>query len=212
MALSTNRARSHFRPSPSIQTEFQIFLDTLGNALEPLSPACQLAYGLACCERHFQQHVAFHQEEQWGNPAVLRQAIDTGWELATGEQIVPVAQELLAECMSSIPHSDQFSTPSADYAQNAAIMVAHVVEFMIRNDVKYIVMTATLARDLVDARVQITENLDPSDSRLEWKIADHPLMQAELRCQIETLDVLKGIRDSAGLKVFRKSVASGSIS
>ena len=112
--------------------------------------------------------------------------------------------------MSAIPHSDQFSTPSADYAQNLAIMVAHVVEFMIKNDVKYVVMTATLARDLIDAKVQIIEDLDASDPQLEQRIGEHPLMQAELESQKRWLAMLIQIRSSDDLRTFRRAVALGS--
>ena len=192
-----------------VQTEFQTFLDSLGKALEQLSPACQLAFAVACCERHFDDYSVFYREQHWGNPEILREAIDTAWAVIMGTNPGQPATDLLARCMSAIPHSDQFSTPSADYAQNAAIMVAHVVEFMLKSDVKYVVMTASLARDLVDARVQIAEDMDASDPHLEQKIAEHPLMQAELECQKRWLTMLRQIKDGDGLNAFRKTVRDG---
>jgi uncharacterized protein YjaG (DUF416 family) len=191
------------------QTEFQTFLDGLDKALEPLSPTCQLALALACCERHFQNYVSFYEGHHWGDPELLRSVLDRAWSVVTGENPGPVTGDLLAKCMSTIPNSEQFSTPSADYAQNLAIMVVHVVEFMIRNDLKYIVMTAILARDLVDAKVQITEDLDALDPELERKIAQHPAMQAELESQRRALAMLNEVRDSDGLRTFRSAVASG---
>jgi hypothetical protein len=134
--------------------------------------------------------------------------MDTAWAVVTdGEGGAPIAPDLLAKCMSAIPNSDQFSTPSADYAQNLAIMVAHVVEFMVDNNVKYVVLTATLARDLVDAKVQINEELNASDPRLEQKIAEHPLMRAELEAQRRSLATLGHLKAPDELRAFRRAAA-----
>lgn len=193
-----------------VYEDFDDYLEGLTDALRQLPQACQLAYALSCCERHFKEYLDFHNEENWGNPTWLREAIDTGWKLASGGNVYPLRETLLADCMSVIPDSDEFSTPLAGYAQDAAIMIVHIVEFIIKNDVKYLVMIAVLARDLIDAKVQLLESLNPLDVDIEAKIASHPLMKAEFWSQKEALRTSGEIKDLSDLELFRKSALRGS--
>lgn len=189
------------------QTEFQSFLDGLDNQLRRLPAGRQLAFAAACCERHFTSYVIFSEEYKWGNPKVLRKALDGAWEAAADKAPALAAYDLLAQSMRQIPHSDDFSTPSADYAQNVAIMVAHVAEFLNRNDIKYVVQTATLARDLIDAEVQ-AEELDASDPDLGRKITENPLMQTELASQKGWLAKLSEITNRDDVLAFRRVASS----
>jgi hypothetical protein len=46
--------------------------------------------------------------------------MDTVWAVVTGENRTTMTHAFLTQCMSVIPQSDQFSTPSADSAQSVA--------------------------------------------------------------------------------------------
>jgi len=159
----------------------------------------QLAFGAACCERHFSDYLRFSQEQNWGSPELLRRTMNIAWAISENGEPPPADWgQLLRDCINAIPHSEQFSMPVADYAQNVGIMVAHLVEFMGQNDPKKIVMTASAARDLVDAKVQITERLKPTDPNLERKISEHPLMVSELNSQRSSLETLRRLGTEPG--------------
>jgi uncharacterized protein len=192
-----------------IWSESQAFLDGLEKELQALPLRHQLAYAAVTCERHFGDYRSFSQDQNWGDPTVLREAFDTAWTIILGRADFASAElnALLAKCIEAIPDSSDFSMPSSDYAQNVAIMVVHLVEFMKKPDLKFVVQIATLARDLVDAKIQITENLRGSDPELEKKISNHPLMISELSTLQSSLVALEHIKNEGDLAEFRSRIA-----
>jgi uncharacterized protein YjaG (DUF416 family) len=189
-----------------VQTESQRFLVSLSEELYELPVRSQIAYGAACCERHFGDYLKFSEAQGWGDPRALREALDTSWKISLGEiSFATVGTVTLqSRCMKAIPPSEDFSSPDADYAQNLAIMVTHLVEFIGKQDTSLIVMIATLARDLIDAKVQITGGLDASDPYLERKIANSGLMVSEMNFLRSCLIMLKQVRNDGEFAELRK--------
>src|SRR5580704_15881052 len=145
--------------------EPQAFIDGLSQQLDVLSFQKQLAFGAICCERHQSDYLAFKTQEHFGNSEALRRGIDAAWARILDE---PISDEqpltlMLAECVGATPDAGDFETVLVDYAQDAAIMVCHLIKFMETKDTQSIVSLASKARDLVDAKVQFTEQLDPAD-------------------------------------------------
>jgi uncharacterized protein YjaG (DUF416 family) len=171
------------------ESKFEGFLKQLEKSLQALPGYVQVAFAVACCDRHFENYVYFSRQQGWGNPEILREAINAAWLAFTKRDLAAsnAIDLLLNECRKAVPDSEQFSTPLVGYAQDLAIMVVHCADFMRRNDPSLIVMIASPARDIVDAKVQDIEKLDPSDCDFERKISEYPLMQAELISQKRSL-------------------------
>lgn len=112
-------------------------------------------------------------------------------------------KSMMAKCARAVPDSEDFSTPLTSDALSAGVMVLYLIEFMSAQEAKSVVQIASLARDIADARVQITEELNPSDSELEQKIADHPLMVAELTAMKSLLAKLNKTGNTDDLTRFK---------
>jgi len=117
-------------------------------------------------------------------------------------------KNMMAKCTGAVPDSEDFSTPLADYALSAGVMVLYLIEFMGTRDAEAVVQIASLARDIADSKVQITEDLNPADSKLEQKIADHPLMVAELTAMKCLLAKLNKAGDTDDLTRFKDIATS----
>ncbi|MBC6423541.1 MAG: DUF416 family protein [Hormoscilla sp. SP5CHS1] len=47
----------------------------------------RLAFAAACCERLLPTYNAFCRRENWGNPALLRKALDEVWQVLQGKSV-----------------------------------------------------------------------------------------------------------------------------
>jgi hypothetical protein len=189
---------------------FQQFLNGLEGQLSDLPFPNQLAFAASCCERAFPNYVCFAKEERWGDPSILRSAIDKTWEVVLGRSYtLTEIKELENRCRMVTPSSDNFPGIDVTAAQEAAFMVTLLLQFCYDNKTSYAVRIATFARDTVDMYIQVHENLAPSDPDLEQKIANHPLMQRELDRQKSDLAALRGLRSAGELRNF--SIRAGTI-
>ncbi len=169
-------------------TQSQVFLNQLSQAIVTLSRANQVAFGASCCERAFPHYVLFSDSQGWGDPAVLRSALDRVWAYVGGDQLSSEeAGKLEARCVTVTPKSEDFSNEYVDAAQEAAFMVTLLLRWCYDSNPSYAVRIATFRRDMNDLFVQLKENLDPNDSELEKKIDQHPLMLREIAYQREDL-------------------------
>ena len=189
-------------------TEPQRFLDDLEQQLVIFSPIQQLAFGAICSERHFPEYLRFSTEQHWGNPDVLKRAIDVAWAVAAGEGEFDreQAQVLLAQCVDATPDSDDFPNVMSDYAQDAAIMVCHLVQFLGERSPRSLVLLASRARDLIDAKIQFDNKLNPADPELEMKIATDQAMVSEINIQREFLKAIASTKDPHELALLRNSI------
>jgi len=192
------------------RTEPQIFLDGLGEELRAFPFRSQLAFAAALCERHLAAYVSFSQAENWGDPHAMRDAIDASWSMSLKGTAADQLQikNMMAKCAGAVPDSEDFSTPLTEDALSAGVMVLYLIEFMGTRDAEAVVQIASLARDIADAKVQITEDLNPADSKLEQRIADHPLMVAELAAMKCLLAKLNKAGDTDDLTRFKDIATS----
>ncbi len=188
--------------------EPQLFVSRLNEQLATLTPLQQLTFGALCCERHLPEYKRFSADQNWGDVHVLDQSIDLAWSFIRGDQTAdPKALEgLLAQCIEATPDSDDFPSAVSDYAQDSAIMVCHLVQFIAEGKVSSIVHLASRARDLIDAKVQIEHKLEPSDPDLEVKIANAPEMVAEISSLKNDLKAVSTSNKPQELLQLRQSI------
>ena len=146
----------------------------------------------------------FAKEGRWGDPSILRSAIDKTWEVVLGRSYaLAEIRELENQCRMVTPSSDNFPEINVAAGQEAAFMVTLLLQFCYDKKTRYAVRIATFARDTIDMYIQVHEKLAPSDPNREQKIANHPLMQKELDRQKSDLVTLRGVRAAGELSNFR---------
>jgi uncharacterized protein YjaG (DUF416 family) len=186
--------------------EPQCFLNNLEQKLKLLSAQQQMAFGAMCCERHLPEYLRFSAEQDWGDPDALRLAIDSAWTMVVDDKKMNQQElkGLLEKCIAATPDSDEFPTVISDYAQDVAIMVCLLLQFLENCNPVAIVQVASRARDLIDAKVQVESKLEPTDPKLEEKIASGELMVSEIAKQKSDLEMVSNAKEPLELARLRK--------
>jgi len=170
------------------------------DALSKLQPHQQLVFGAACCERMLANYETFMREAGWGDVEPLRRALDRVWEACEGRRSPEAGlRDLLSQCEKCAPDAEDFTSLYVSSAQDAALAVCALLDFLLDGDLDRLVSVPRLSTDSVDLIVQERENMDPRDPLRERKILGHPLMQQDLVRQKRDVSEAAGI--SLGDKV-----------
>ena len=173
-----------------METEFNE--EYLEEALKDLSHEHKVLFMLSCCERLYPNYIAFHKKYEWGNPTILRGALDFVWALFEGKtKDEDKIMTLLQQCDAVVPDTENFDSVFVSFALDSAVAVTLLFEFLLTGLVEKIIEVASLARDTVDMYIQEIECMAPDDSNLEEIILEHRLMQQELRRQRKDIKFLK---------------------
>ncbi|WP_449418921.1 YjaG family protein [Phormidium nigroviride] len=82
-------------------------LDLLEKELEKLPPLHRIAFAASICERMLPNYSAFTREVGWGNPSILRVALDEVWQILQGKPLdEPKIYQLMEECSNNSPSGD----------------------------------------------------------------------------------------------------------
>lgn len=169
------------------RNNFQHFLERVEDRLAPLPRANRLAFAAACCERAYPNYEFFSRVAKWGDPSILREALDIVWEAAKEPKSPELLMSLEQKCLSVTPDLDDFATEELDViaaaAQDAAFMIALLLQLARESDARYARRIATFARDTLDTYVQAREKIAANDPDLEQRISEHPLIARELRAE-----------------------------
>jgi uncharacterized protein YjaG (DUF416 family) len=169
--------------------------DALVAELRKLSSQAVLAFALSCAERLLPNYRAFHREHGWGEPGVLREALDVGWLALRGQPSEPARLDALkARCEAAAPDTEDFHSRYVSPGLDAASAAYLVMDLLRRGDAAAAADIASLCRDTVDMYVQELEGMEVDDPELEEKILKHPLMQRELVRQRTDLERLRSER------------------
>ena len=161
-------------------------------ALGTLPRLQQLVFGACVCERLILNYAAFSRENDWGNQAVLRAALDWLWALAGGADLpTKEAAKLASDCEAEAPDLDDFDSADAAFAQEACFAICSVLDFLNTADSQSIAQSAQFAVDTVDLYIQELEDMDSDNPGIEEQILQHPLMQRELAAQKLDLQLLQ---------------------
>jgi uncharacterized protein YjaG (DUF416 family) len=97
--------------------------------LTPLSGRQRAAYAIACAERLLPLYQWFQKVHSWGDCSVLERGIELAWRWVKGEQHrdAEIAEAVRA-CEAVTPDSDDFDSPLAARALDAASAVAQALE------------------------------------------------------------------------------------
>jgi uncharacterized protein len=147
---------------------FQEFTSTFKNQVDGISYERKLDLALRICKKLFFDYQKFYEENDWGNPDVLLDAINTIEQSQAGSLDQKLLKSILQGVDEVTPDSEDFG--EANYAINASGAVYETIEFLLDNDASHIYNIGTYLIDTVDSKVQDDEDL-PED-----EIDQHPLM------------------------------------
>jgi uncharacterized protein len=164
--------------------------ESLLSNLRILPFAAALAFALSCAERLYPNYIRFSREHGWGDPSVLRAALDYGWGRLLGNTNETDAGELRQQCEDATPDTEDFDSIYISPGLDAACAASMVLDIVQNRDPGIVADIASLCRDTVDMYIQEIEKMSSQDRKREQKILIHPLMQRELSRQREDISTV----------------------
>jgi len=169
------------------------------SSLDALGRFQKIAFAAACCERMLPNYQVFYEAEHWGNPAVLREAIDLVWlYIASDEHQNDELRKLSKEFDKLIPDSEDFVSLHTSAATAAALAILETVKCCINKDICEAIDVADYSYDSIDLYLQFSGQVDipKKVSAMKFRkiiepvLVNHPLIQQELERQKCDLDLL----------------------
>lgn len=153
--------------------------------LKGLNFTKQLAFAYLTCERLYPNYVYFSDNFHFGNPQVLREAIDllcsNIFEPIPDKNTIRFQKKALNK---NIPDTENFSTIFVSLALDACTAISDSLDFLFDKDFSRIQNIFTYATDTVSAYIQEIDNFNyNTDKNFQQKIESHPLMQREIMIQ-----------------------------
>jgi uncharacterized protein YjaG (DUF416 family) len=155
------------------------------NKLKELDFNKQRAFAYLTCERLFPNYVYFSNNFDFGNPDVLKEAIDFFYlnifeKNPDKNKINFIAKDV----EKNTPYTEDFTTNFVSSALDACTAISDSLDFLIDKDFGKIINISIYATDSVNMYIQEIENLDfNNDKNFQQRINNHPLMQKEVAIQ-----------------------------
>lgn len=173
--------------------------DTLEQELEKLHVFHRVAFAAACCERILPNYNAFCRMYDFGDPSVLRNALDEVWEILQGKQI----DELRIEQLINNCGSDNIAPDSLDFGSDSykSIQVLDAICKTLRAcgepTTRKILTVVEHARNTIEFCVAWEDESfnisweNDGEEKFTEAIACHPLAVQEMAKEAEDLQRLK---------------------
>ena len=152
--------------------------------LEQLDLNKQAAFAYLTCERLYPNYVYFSTNFNFGNPAILRQAIDfLHLNIFKKNPDKNIVNTLIKEVEKNTPNTEDFSTSFVSSALDTCTCILDSLDFLIDKDFSKIISISTYAKDTVDMYIREIENIKAVDKNFVQKVNNHPLMSREIAIQ-----------------------------
>ena len=153
-----------------------------------------LLFGYLACLRLYPNYVFFSQENNFGNPAILKDYLnsirtkitDPNFKVDFGDY------EEVINKITPTPH--EFESVLASSAMDVCAAIYELIVFIQDNDLNRIDAISTLATDSVDMYLQEKEGLEMDDPKFEEKLSFHPLMIRERKTQRDIWEYLEKVQ------------------
>lgn len=168
----------------------------LVKALSELPLRNRVAFAASCCERLLPNYQAFNFQDKWGDVTLLNCALEIVWRFVRGASF-PTQQvsDLIYQCETVIPDSDEFTSIFTGAAANAAASVIYTLQSCLDGDPKRVALVGRLAVDTIDEYLYVVNapstGYDAHDPAFDRWVQQAPLMRAELKRQEHDLATLK---------------------
>jgi uncharacterized protein YjaG (DUF416 family) len=128
--------------------DFDSWLSALPDRLDRYPAPHVRLFIASCCERQQTNYAAFAEDANWGDPTLLREAGDILWDVnqsLSGSYLSAIARAL----GRVTPSTDEFDSPLAPAAQEAAVCLQEGIEFLTDPDPQRGVTVCALVRDAI---------------------------------------------------------------
>jgi uncharacterized protein YjaG (DUF416 family) len=154
----------------------------------------------------------FHIESGWGDPNVLRTALNSAWMKLLSASYHVDLSKLRSRCEEVAPDTEDFGSVLGSSALDAAVAVMRLMDLIEDRSPAVVAEIASLARDTVDMYVQEIMDIRPGAKNREEKNRTHALMQRELGNQREDLFKVRSPFDKFALREHYSASSRGSLS
>jgi len=163
--------------------------------LKILSFEKQLAFAYLTCERLYPNYLYFSTHYDFGNPLVLKHALDflhdSFFENQFDNKKIDFSRN---EIYRNTPDPGEFATILASSALDACTALRESLAFLKDKKFSRIIDISTFATDSVSMYVENLESLDfNKDKDFRKKIDNHPLVKKEIEIQSKVISILTNI-------------------
>jgi hypothetical protein len=166
-------------------------LDLLAR-LARLPSKLRVVFAALCAERQLPNYIRFSERSGWGNPNILKEALESIWQDVQGQPLTKAQLETILErCEPFIPTGEEDTKEETAYAEDAATSIAYAIEARLTDDPQKAAWAARRAYSAVDHFIMSQIDSTRVTREDEQFILSHPLVQAELRRQQADLEELE---------------------
>jgi uncharacterized protein len=193
-------------------------IERIKERLEKCEPRRRVLFAACCCERLLPNYDAFVAMEKWGDPSVLRLAVDEIWAFLKGHPLHAArVRELLSACDSVTPSTMDFGSLFVSAALDCVVSIMETLECCLDGDPRHSAEVAQAACDTVvmylDACCDPETGVHSADPMFDKWVHASPLLAGEMQRQDETLrDIeLSAYADADSLDRLRQRARLGGI-
>jgi uncharacterized protein YjaG (DUF416 family) len=150
---------------------YKHFIQQLQAQTTALSYEKGLTIAILLSRKLFPDYETFSTTHQWGDPAILQEALQYCEAAQAGIVNKNTIDSLVEHLYHVTPDMDDFGDYDGSCALNAAAALLHALQYVSGKDPKDIFAISTLYADTIDAKLH---EMDIDD---EKAIENHPLMQ-----------------------------------
>src|SRR5262249_35383805 len=127
----------------------------------------RIVFAASCCERLFPNYLAFYEAEGWGDPKILRSALDEVWSHALGKHLsIQRIPTLIQQTDRVIPDTEDFRCPFTSAALDAGTAIIVALQCAANGSADSSAEAAEYAVDTIDMYIQARDGLEPSDQAI----------------------------------------------
>jgi uncharacterized protein YjaG (DUF416 family) len=154
------------------------------NELKGLGFTKQAAFAYLACERLYPNYVYFSENYGFGDPNVLRAAIDFLHDNLFEESIDKNKIDSHIKAVEkNTPDTEDFSVIFVSSALDACTCILDSLSFLLKQDFLKITYISSYGIDSVDMYIRETEGIGASDKNFRQRVDEHPLMTKEISIQ-----------------------------
>ena len=188
--------------------------------LAGLPPLHRVAFAASLCERLLPNYSAFARDGGWGDPSILRVALDEVWQILQGKPLDELKiHQLMEDCSNIYPSGDDsYDSHYLPEAEAAVIAITNTLYLCLDPTPERTIGVAMQAQETLFSFINLLVSLkDP----LSWdkktlaeqrkEVVIHPFTVREMTKQSEDLQQLKetGTLDRNFLEWLRTSFDNG---
>ncbi|GGH31387.1 DUF416 family protein [Sphingobacterium alkalisoli] len=155
----------------------------------------KILFAALTAERLYPNYMFFQRINRWGKLESLGEGLSIIYQSLIKDDLFNSSEIEFAIANLEIvtPDTEEFPDITTSFALDACTSISSILSYLLEKNTEHIVDVAIFARDTVDMFIQEKYDIIPSDSLMEAKIANDPLMIKEKERQKKLLDRLRNI-------------------